>query len=98
MLNQLSTCSIALVSSEGDSNPIEIKTCVPTLCFQVFDPVKMRTKGTEAEKFVAKGKHLQNKPMVSILLLNESVGMIKVHRVNHIETSVHLFKRSLTSC
>lgn len=26
---------------------------------KVFDPVKMRTKGTEAEKFVAKGKHLE---------------------------------------
>ncbi|XP_050686354.1 serine/arginine repetitive matrix protein 1-like isoform X4 [Eriocheir sinensis] len=30
---------------------------------KVFDPVKMRTKGTEAEKFVAKGKHLQDKPV-----------------------------------
>ncbi|XP_064107731.1 serine/arginine repetitive matrix protein 1-like isoform X2 [Macrobrachium nipponense] len=29
---------------------------------KVFDPVKMRTKGTEAEKFVAKGKHLEKTP------------------------------------
>ncbi|XP_063842965.1 serine/arginine repetitive matrix protein 1-like isoform X3 [Scylla paramamosain] len=29
---------------------------------KVFDPVKMRTKGTEAEKYVTKGKHLQDKP------------------------------------
>ncbi|XP_071552703.1 uncharacterized protein [Panulirus ornatus] len=29
---------------------------------KVFDPVKMRTKGTEAEKFVARGKHLQERP------------------------------------
>lgn len=43
----------------------------------MFDPVKMRTKGTEAEKFVAKGKHLQDKPMVSVLALNESAGMFK---------------------
>lgn len=28
---------------------------------KVFDPVKMRTKGTEAEKYVAKGKHLQER-------------------------------------
>ncbi|XP_068204188.1 zinc finger C2HC domain-containing protein 1C-like [Palaemon carinicauda] len=29
---------------------------------KVFDPVKMRTKGTEAEKFVARGKHLEKAP------------------------------------
>ncbi|XP_053649211.2 NHS-like protein 3 isoform X2 [Cherax quadricarinatus] len=29
---------------------------------KVFDPVKMRTKGTEAEKYIAKGKHLEAPP------------------------------------
>lgn len=42
----------------------------PSPRLQVFDPVKMRTKGTEAEKFVAKGKHLQEKPAVRVLLFN----------------------------
>ncbi|KAG0728100.1 Zinc finger C2HC domain-containing protein 1C [Chionoecetes opilio] len=29
---------------------------------KVFDPVKMRTRGTEAEKYVSKGRHLQERP------------------------------------
>lgn len=29
---------------------------------KVFDPVKMRTKGTEAEKFISRGKHLEKTP------------------------------------
>ncbi|XP_042236529.1 atrophin-1-like isoform X3 [Homarus americanus] len=29
---------------------------------KVFDPVKMRTKGTEAEKYISRGKHLEELP------------------------------------